>query len=114
MKEETKKNMINILIILLMPIINSLSHISLKYGANKKTNTSKAIYLSIGYSGFFIVTFLSTYLLKFIELKSLTTVLALNYIFTLFFSLILLKEKLNLNIFLGTIFILFGVVVFNL
>ncbi|WP_223192421.1 EamA family transporter [Paenibacillus sedimenti] len=97
-----------------MPVINSLSHISLKYGTTRQKKISKLLFLLIGYSGFIVVTVLSTYILKFIELKSLTTVLALNYIFVLFFASVLLKEKLNLNIYIGTIFILLGVVVFNL
>ncbi|KLU57435.1 hypothetical protein EL84_02665 [Paenibacillus sp. VT-400] len=102
----------------LLVLINSLAQILLKLGA-MRSRESKAILsinipILIGYFLFLVTTVLSVYLLKVIPLKNFTLIIALNYIVTLLFSYIILKEKLSRQKFLASFMIIVGVIVFNL
>lgn len=102
----------------LLVLINSLAQILLKSGA-MRSRESKAILsintpILIGYVLFLVTTVLSVYLLKVIPLKNFTLIIALNYIATLLFSYIILKEKFSRQKFLASFLIIVGVIVFNL
>ncbi|MGG1637089.1 EamA family transporter [Paenibacillus sp. NRS-1760] len=105
-------------LIFILVLINSFAQILLKIGATKVGK--KVFFLRIspetifGYLLFFIATLLSVYLLKFIEFKSLTLVIALNYVGTLVFSNLILKEKYTKIKVISTILIIAGVIVFNI
>lgn len=106
------------LLIVIISIINSMCQIFLKIGSkeNRKYILIKMfnIYTLIGYGGFFVVTILTVYLLKHIPFKSITLILSLNFLFTLFFSWLILKERITKNKLISTAIIVTGVIIYNL
>jgi drug/metabolite transporter (DMT)-like permease len=108
----------NILIIVILVLINSFAQILLKVGATKKSNKNLLMKFNIqtlsGYILLFTSTILSVYLLKFINFKSLTIVLGLNYVSTLVLSNLILKEGYSKQKVLSTLIIVLGVIIFNI
>ncbi|MEK4372158.1 hypothetical protein CXK86_07310 [Paenibacillus sp. BGI2013] len=107
-----------LLVSALLILINSFAQILLKVGAvkGKKNKAIVSINLPIvaGYMLFLISTVLSVYLLKFIALKNFTIIIALNYVGTLLFSYIFLKERFTKQKIIASFFIIAGVIIFNL
>lgn len=109
----------SILVILLLVAINSFAQVLLKKGALKSLEgksflSNINIYIVTGYLFFFSSTILSVYLLKFINFKSLTIIISLNYVGTLILSNLILKEKYTHRKILSTAIIIIGVLIFNM
>jgi|GEM_PF-5258463 len=105
------------LLVFLLVVINATGHLLLKIGS-KKNQSSILMFLNIqsllGYSFFLISTLLTVYLLKYIDFKSMTLVVTLNYIATLVLARFILKEKLSMRKYTALAIIILGIVVFNL
>jgi drug/metabolite transporter (DMT)-like permease len=97
-----------------IPIINSFCHISLKIGVNRNERIFLNRYTIAGYLGLFLVTILTIYVLRDVELKSVTVLLSLNYVITLTLSRIFLKEAITSRKWIGTTLIFCGVIFFYL
>lgn len=110
--------MMKVLVILILVLVNSCAQLLLKIGSSKKSITKTVIKINIqiisGYLLLFISTIISVYLLNFINFKSLTIVIALNYVSTLILSNLVLKEKYTKQKIVSTIIIVFGVITFNI
>lgn len=61
-----------------------------------------------------ISTILSVYLMQLINFKSLTIVVALNYVVAFILSILILKETYTKQKLISTLFIIVGVIVFNI
>jgi len=106
------------LLVFLLVIINATAHIMLKIGSTQKNSKTFFSILNVqsalGYFFFFLSTLLTVYLLKFIEFKSMTLIVTLNYIGTLVLARFILKEKLSFKKYLALTVIILGIIVFNL
>jgi len=107
-----------ILVSALLVLINSLAQILLKVGAVKGKKNKGIVSINIpivmGYMFFLVSTVLSVYLLKFIALKNFTLIIALNYVGVLLLSYIFLKERFTRQKIIASLFIIAGVIIFNL
>lgn len=102
--------------IIIIPIINGYCQIMLKRGSLLSVKKGQLLNLNLvlGYFGLFIITLLTTYLLTMISLKSITIIIALNYLSTLLFSWVFLKENISKRKLLGTLLVMIGVIIFTL
>ncbi|WP_445667431.1 EamA family transporter [Paenibacillus sp. FSL H8-0034] len=113
-----------ILLSVFVVLLNGVCQIFLKIGAEKSKLTANSnlfvkflnsySYILIGYFGFVCITILTTYLLKFFPLKTLTTIMSSNYVITSILAFIILKEKITTNKLLGILLILIGIIVYHL
>ena len=101
-----------ILMVILCVLMNTFGQLFLKISA--LANRNKYLYLMSGYGLSFCTVVVSVFLMKFIQLKTFTLIMGLNYISILFVSQWFFNERLTLNKLIGTILVLAGVVVFNL
>ncbi|MBP1991136.1 EamA family transporter [Paenibacillus eucommiae] len=112
-----------IIISIFVVILNGMCQIVLKISANKSKLYSKSsmrikilhVYslMLLGYSGFISITILTTYILKFLPLKTMTIIMSFNYVVTILLAIIILKEKVTKNKLVGTFIIIIGVLVYN-
>ncbi|WP_430175368.1 EamA family transporter [Paenibacillus favisporus] len=106
-----------IFISIVLILINSFAQVLLKIGANKiskKFGITINIQTILGYFLFFISTILSVYLLKFIDLKNFTIIIALNYVGAIVLSYLILRESFTKQKIISTIMIILGVIIFNI
>ncbi len=70
-------------------------------------------YLVVGYLLFFITTVISVYCLKKISLLTATALLPLSYLFTFFFTKIILNESISKRKILSVFIIITGIVIYS-
>lgn len=106
------------LFIIISTFIASLSQILLKISANNPNYTGIYAYINmyviIAYILFFISTFFSVYALKYIPISISAFLSTSSYFFVIFFSYIILKEKISKNMLIGLFFILLGIIIVNI
>lgn len=106
------------LFIIVSTFIASLSQILLKISANNPNHTGIYAYLNIhvivAYSLFLLSTFFSVYALKYIPISISAFLGTSSYFFVIFFSYIILKEKISKNMLIGLFFILLGIIIVNI
>ncbi|MBQ7333702.1 MAG: EamA family transporter [Clostridia bacterium] len=114
----TKELVLYSLILLGSVFISSISQILLKKGAEKEYPSKIREYLNpyvmSGYALFFGCTLLSMYALKVVPLSMAPLLEAFGYIFVAVLSFVFLKEKFTKRQLLGTVLIMFGVVLYSL
>jgi uncharacterized membrane protein len=101
-----------VLIVNICTILGALGSLNLKIGSNKLTIKSlinKNIVLGIVMYGLASVLFIPA--LKFGDLSVLYPMLALTYVWTVFFSVKFLKEKMNAYKWIGLVLIIIGVTI---
>lgn len=107
-----------ILIFLISVFISSVAQIILKKSAVKKYDSVIKEYLNIrvigAYSIFFLSTLLTMYAYKGVPLSSGALLESVGYIYIPVLSLIILKEKITPRMIMGSLFIIGGIVVFNI
>ncbi|WP_397376476.1 EamA family transporter [Paenibacillus sp. MER 180] len=108
----------SVILIVSLILVNSFAQILLKKGALKINGRSIVSFLNVetilGYSLFFLSTIMSVLLLNYVNFKTLTIVIALNFVCTLILSALMLRERLTRQKALSTMIIVVGVIVFNL
>lgn len=108
----------SILVITILILINGFAQILLKIGATTSRRTipftNMSVHTAGGYFLFFISTILSVYLMQRINFKSFTLVIALNYVVAFILSVLILRENCSKQKVISTIFIVVGVIIFNL
>ena len=101
-------------------LITAFSQLALKLGAlygNKKNSVLRSYlnpYTIIGYFLLFVVTLLSVYVFKYIDLKVSVVLLPMTFVFVTLLSFGVLKERFSRNNYIGSAIILIGIVVFSL
>ncbi len=107
-----------ILIFLISVFISSVAQIILKKSAVKKYDRVIKEYLNIrvigAYSIFFLSTLLTMYAYKGVPLTLGALLESVGYIYIPVLSLIFLKEKITPRMIIGSLFIIGGIVVFNI
>ena len=107
-----------ILIFLISVFISSVAQIILKKSAVKKYDSVIKEYLNIrvigAYSIFFLSTLLTMYAYKGVPLTLGALLESVGYIYIPVLSLIFLKEKITPRMIIGSLFIIGGIVVFNI
>ena len=107
-----------ILIFLISVFISSVAQIILKKSAVKKYDSVIKEYLNIrvigAYSIFFLSTLLTMYAYKGVPLSLGALLESVGYIYIPVLSLIILKEKITPRMIIGSLFIIGGIVVFNI
>lgn len=107
-----------ILIFLISVFISSVAQIILKKSAVKKYDSVIKEYLNIrvigAYSIFFLSTLLTMYAYKGVPLALGALLESVGYIYIPVLSLIFLKEKITPRMIIGSLFIIGGIVVFNI
>lgn len=96
--------------------LNSYSQILLKKGADLSHKNNKFLnrFIILGYTFFIVITILSVFLLKFIDIKQFTIVISCNYLVAYIMAIIFLKEQFTFKKLIGTAIIVIGVIVYNL
>lgn len=101
--------------IIILTAVTAVGMIFLKLGS-KKVNLKKSIFtilnLKILLGGFlyFIASIYFVYLLKTRELSTLYPLTALTYLFVIMLSIMILKEKMNKEKWIGTSIIILGII----
>lgn len=107
-----------VLIFLFSVFIASCAQILLKVSANNDHISFIKEYLNPYVIGAYLVMFASTILTiiayRGIELKMGPILESTGYIFVLFFSSLILKEKITVNRLIGTVLIIFGIFIFGI
>ena len=107
-----------ILIFLFSVLISSAAQIILKKSAVKKFDNVIKEYLNVrvigAYTIFFLSTLLTMYAYKGVPLTLGTLLESAGYIYIPVLSLIFLKEKITPRMILGSLFIISGIIVFNI
>lgn len=104
-----------ILFYIFNPMLNTVAQLLLKLGALRRgeEGTMRMYmnpYVLTGYLFLLISMGWAIVILRTIDLKDITFVVVLNYIYTSVFSVLLLKEKLLRSSFFGIILIIIGVI----
>lgn len=105
---------------ILAVFISSVAQIFLKLGSRRFSKGEKMgrmffnVWTILGVSLFFIVTLLSVYALREVDLKEYVFILPLSYLFVPMMSRIFLDERLDLHSIYGLFVIVFGILVFNM
>lgn len=92
----------------------------LKLGARSGDGVSRFMgaylnpYVIVAYGLFVVVTLFSVYALREISLKVFYSLTALNFFIVMIFSYFVLKEQINKKQIIGVVFIVFGVIIFNI
>lgn len=104
------------IIIIINAFFSALSQILLNISAGKKYKNKFFEYFNpfviISYGILFCVLVINVYCMRFISLKNAHAIAASTYIFVLFLSRIILKEKITLKKIIGNIIIVCGIIVF--
>ncbi len=97
-------------------VMTGISQVLLKKGANKEGNIKIFFnfFTLTGYFVFFIITLMNLFVYKKLELKYSVIFMPLGFVFVMFFSVLLLKEKISKRKLLGIFVIILGVYIFNL
>jgi drug/metabolite transporter (DMT)-like permease len=99
-------------------LISSVAQIILKKSAGKKYDSVIKEYLNIrvigAYSIFFMSTLLTMYAYKGVPLTLGTLLEAAGYIYIPVLSFLILKEKITPRMVIGSLFIICGIIVYNL
>jgi EamA domain-containing membrane protein RarD len=100
-------------------VLTALAQLVLKIGAEKKSKSNIIsffinIYTILGYGTMFLITLINLYVFRFLDLKYILIFLPSSYVLVFLLSIFVLKEKVDRNKFLQYIFVLLGVLVFNL
>lgn len=95
-------------------LLTAVGQVLLKKGANLSKKLFFNRYVFLGYSTFIIVILFSTILMKYLQLKYIAIIVSFNYLVTMIFATILLKEKITRKTVLACIIVVLGSVVFNL
>lgn len=107
-----------IVIFLFSVLISSVAQIILKKSAGKKYDSVIKEYLNIrvigAYSIFFLSTFLTMYAYKGVPLTLGTLLESAGYIYIPVLSFFILKEKITPRMVIGSLFIICGIIVYNL
>ena len=107
-----------ILIFLFSVLISSVAQIILKKSAGRKYDSLIKEYLNVrvigAYSIFFLSTLLTMYAYKGVPLTFGALLESVGYIYIPILSLIFLKEKITLRMVVGSLFIICGIIVYNL
>lgn len=107
-----------IFIFLFSVLISSVAQIILKKSAGKKYDSVIKEYLNIrvigAYSIFFMSTLLTMYAYKGVPLTLGTLLEAAGYIYIPVLSFLILKEKITPRMVIGSLFIICGIIVYNL
>jgi len=113
-----------ILIMILLTFFSSLGMLLLKIGSKKIGSLKQKIstiilkiinlYIIIGVLLYLGVSVIFIWLLQTNELSFLYPITAINYFFIIALSVIVLKEKMNINKWIGLIFIVFGITLLSL
>ena len=108
--------MIYYLIMLLSVVVASFSQILLKLSANKHHKSIKKEYFNpLVICGYFLLalsTIFTIIAFKGIPYSSGPVIESLGYIFVVILSCLILKEKISLNVVIGNIVIIVGVIIF--
>lgn len=98
--------------------VASISQVMLKTSAEKEYKNRLFEYLNplvvIAYGLFFISTFLTVYALKVVPLSLGNLLESSGYIFVPLLSFLVLKEKMTKNMWIGSAFIIAGILVYSL
>ena len=107
-----------VIIFLFSVLISSIAQIILKKSAGKKYDCVIKEYLNIrvigAYSIFFLSTLLTMYAYKGVPLTLGTLLEAAGYIYIPILSFFILKEKITPRMVIGSLFIICGIIVYNL
>jgi len=107
-----------ILIFLFSVLISSVAQIILKKSAGRKYDSLIKEYLNVrvigAYSIFFLSTLLTMYAYKGVPLTFGALLESVGYIYIPILSLIFLKEKITLRMVVGSLFIICGIIVYNI
>ena len=107
-----------ILIFLVSVFISSVSQIILKKSAEIKYDSVIKEYLNIrvigAYSMFFLSTLLTMYAYTGVPLTLGTLLESAGYIYIPVLSFFFLKEKITLRMVIGSLFIICGIIIYNL
>ena len=107
-----------VIIFLFSVLISSVAQIILKKSAGKKYDSVIKEYLNIrvigAYSIFFMSTLLTMYAYKGVPLTLGTLLEAAGYIYIPVLSFLILKEKITPRMVIGSLFIICGIIVYNL
>ncbi len=99
-------------------IISALLQIPLKKSATNPKHKGLRAYLNLpvigAYASMFAITFVTTYVFRYIDLTLSTLLYKTEYIFIGIFSVLILKEKLTKRKIIGFIVIIAGVLVYTL
>lgn len=105
-----------IILLILAVLVSSISQIILKKSASKKYNSIIKEYLNpyviIGYGLMVVSTVLVVLGLKGVPYKNEPIIESLGYIFVMFLSNIILKEKITKKKIIGNLLILVGIVIY--
>jgi len=100
-----------ILLVIMSIMLTAVGQLLLKQSVFVKNY--KWFFLCSGYFSFFITVLMSYFLMKLIELKTFAVIMSINYVVVMILSALIFKEKMCKNKVIGTVFVLLGVIVFN-
>jgi len=109
-----------IILAVLIQFLVAFAQYNLKIGAKRLDFKRGAVYniknlnLVIAVVLFLSVTVLSILVMRFMEFSIFYSYTALNYLFIMFFSWKMLKEKFDRLRIMGNVLVIIGVIVFNL
>lgn len=107
-----------ILVFLVSVLISSISQIILKKSAVRKYDSVIKEYLNVrvicAYAMFFLSTLLTMYAYTGVPLTLGTLLESAGYIYIPLLSLIFLKEKITPRMVVGSLFIICGIIIYNL
>lgn len=99
-------------------LLTAVSQILMKLGARSAESVTWRLYLNgytlTAYASLVMVTLLNLYAFRHIPLKAAVVLLPLTLVLVVFFSVLLLHERLTRQQIVGSIVILFGLAIFNL
>ncbi len=110
------KYFIFIIFLIFSCLISAISQVLLKKSAQKQYNSFFKQYFNayviIAYLLFFIVVFANTYILRIIPMTIVNPIAeTLPYIFSIIFGFFFFNEKITIRKILGSIIIIFGIIV---
>lgn len=102
-------------LVIFIVFLTTVGQILLKKAALGLTRHRKRhVYIVYGYFLFILAVICSYFLLKLIPMKFFTIIMSLNYLTVMFASVFFLQERVSVYKFIGTLFVVLGIIVFML
>ena len=106
------------ILVIISAFLAASSQMLLKTSAQREYNNWIFEYINwrvmLSYGTLFVTSFINMYALRFLPYKLVPMLGTLSYIFVIFFSKMILHEKMGIKKKFGAILILIGIIIFNL
>lgn len=112
------KSSIALGLVIISAFLAASSQMLLKTSAQKEHDSWVFEYINwrvlLSYGTLFLTSFINMYALQFLPYKLVPMLGTVSYVFVIFLSKMILKEKMGKNKWIGALLILIGIIVFNL